>query len=305
VTAPHQRSRIAAGALAASLAVLLAACQPQARASTDTAVRVVATTTVFADLVQNVGGDLVSVTSLVPRGGDVHTYSARPADAQAVASAQLLVMNGLGLDDWLERIATNDSQPGTPLLKLGVGLPGVELLPGEVPGTQNPHLWMSVPYAELYVDRIAQALASVDPGHAQAYADHARAYEARLTKLDADIRAAIATLPAANRRIVTYHDAFPYFAREYGLTIVGVAVPAPGQDPSASEIADLIQAIQAAHVKAIFSEAQFPTRLVDQIAAETGASVVANLYDDSLGDQVDSYIAVMTWDVDQIVQALR
>jgi ABC-type Zn uptake system ZnuABC Zn-binding protein ZnuA len=270
------------------------------------ALRVVTTTTVFADLVRNVGGDLVEVTSLVPKGGDVHTFEPRPADIRAVAQSQLLVMNGLGLDDWLEGTMTNAAAAGTPLLKLGVDLPGVELLPGDQPDTQNPHLWLDVKYAELYVDRISSALASADPAHAARYEEQAMAYRDRLDALDASVRSKIETIPEANRTLVTFHDAFPYYARAYGITIVGVAVEAPGQDPSASETSALIAAIRDAGVKAIFSEAQFPTRLVDQIAAETGAKVVSNLYDDALGDPpISSYEAVITWDTDQLVGALR
>ncbi len=270
------------------------------------ALRVVTTTSVFADLVRNVGGDLVDITSLVPRGGDVHTFEPRPADVRAVAQAQLLVMNGLGLDDWLEDTMTNAAAVGTPLLKLGEDLPGVELLPGDQPDTQNPHLWLDVAYAELYVDRIGSALASADPAHAARYEEQAMAYRGRLDALDASVRSKIATIPEANRKLVTFHDAFPYYARAYGITIVGVAVRAPGQDPSAAETAALIAAIRDAGVKAIFSEAQFPTRLVDQIAVETGATVVSNLYDDALGDPpISSYEAVITWDTDQLVEALR
>jgi ABC-type Zn uptake system ZnuABC Zn-binding protein ZnuA len=267
---------------------------------------VVTTTSVFADMIRQVGGPNVTVTSLVPKGGDVHTFEPKPADVQAVAAAQLLVMNGLGLDDWLEKTITNAAVAGTPVVKLGVDLPGVTLLPGEDPGTQNPHLWMDVTYGEAYVDRIAAALEAADPADAPGFASRTTAYKARLAALDASIRTRIATIPEAGRRLVTFHDAFPYFAREYGITIVGVAVEAPGQDPSASYTAKLIDAIKAAGVKAIFSEAQFPTKLVDQLAAETGAKVVANLYDDSVGDPpVDSYEGVMNWDVDQLVGALH
>jgi ABC-type Zn uptake system ZnuABC Zn-binding protein ZnuA len=284
-----------------------AACAPLGGVqSSGGALTVVTTTTVFADMVENVGGNLVSVTSLVPKNGDVHTYDPKPADIRAVASARLLVMNGLGLDDWLEKAITNAAVTGTPLIKLAVDLPGVQLLPGEETGTQNPHLWMDVRYAELYVDRIEAGLAAVDPADATAFAEHASAYKSQLANLDGTIRAQIGTIPVANRKLVAFHDAFPYFAREYGITIVGVAVEAPGQDPSAGYTAQLIQAIKTAGVKAIFSERQFPTRLVDQLAAETGAKVVANLYDDALGDPpVTSYIALMQWDVDQLVGALR
>ena len=267
---------------------------------------VVTTTTVFADMVKQVGGSFVNVTSLVPKSGDVHTFEPKPADVTKVATAKLLVMNGLGLDDWLEKTITNASATGTPLVKLGVDLPGVELLPGEAAGTENPHLWMDVKYGELYVDRIVTALKSTDATHAAQYDTGAAAYKQRLESLDASVRTSIATIPPANRKLVVFHDAFPYYAREYGITIVGVAVEAPGQDPSAGDTAKLIQAIRAAGVKAIFSENQFPAKLVEQLASETGTTVVADLYDDALGDPpVTSYEAVITWDTDQLVKALK
>ncbi len=303
-----RHSSITPALVAALLVVVVAGgCAAAPGSSGDGADRigVVTTTTVFADLVANVGGDLVTVTSLVPKNGDVHTYSPRPSDVQAVANAQLLVMNGLGLDNWLEKTISSASRESTPLVKLGPGLSGVALLPGDEPGTENPHLWMDVRYAEGYVDEIVAALSRVDPGHAGTYRSQGDAYKAQLTTLDAWVRQQIATIPPANRKLVTFHDAFPYYAREYGITIVGVAVEAPGQDPSAAYTAQLIDAIRAAGVKAIFSEAQFPAKLMDQIASETGARVVSNLYDGSLGDPpVTSYEAMIRWDTQQLVDAL-
>jgi manganese/iron transport system substrate-binding protein len=269
-------------------------------------VNVVATTTVFADMVRNVGGSHVNVTSLVPKNGDVHTFEPRPSDVRAVANAQLLVMNGLGLDDWLERTITNASKEGTPLVKLAVDLPGIGLLPGEEPGTQNPHLFMDPLYTEQYVDRIAAGLKQVDPANSASYEFNATAYRATLKALDTWVRGQVATIPQANRKLVTFHDAFPYYAREYGITIVGVAVDAPGQDPSAGYTAKLVDAIRAAGVKAIFSESQFPAKLVQQLASETGTKVVANLYDDAIGDPpVTSYEEIIRWDTQQLVSALR
>jgi ABC-type Zn uptake system ZnuABC Zn-binding protein ZnuA len=311
---PSLRLSRAMGTRAALVVVVatglfVSACQASGASSVPGApapLKVVTTTTVFADMVRNVGGPAVDVTSLVPKNGDVHTFEPKPADVQAVAEAKVLFMNGLGLDDWLEKTISNAASSGTPLIKLAVDLPGVQLLPGEEPGTQNPHLWMDARDGELYVDRIVAALDAADPGDAGTFDARAATYKQRLEALDADIRAKIASIPAANRRLVTFHDAFPYYARAYGITIVGVAVEAPGQDPSASYTAQLIAAIKAAGVKAIFSESQFPTKLVDQIASETGATVVANLYDDALGDPpVTSYEAVITWDTDQLVKALR
>lgn len=299
------RSRLACAV--ALIPVLLAGCSSGPGNSPAPAGRlpVVTTTTVFADLVTNVGGDLVTVSSLAGKNVDVHTFAATPADIRTVSGARLLVMNGLGLDDWLENTITSAAAAGTPLVKLGVALPGVDLLPGEQPGTESPHLWMNVEYAKLYVDRIAGALKAADPAHAAEYDARAAAYQARLDRLDASVRAKIATIPEPNRKLVMFHDAFPYFARAYGITIVGVAVEAPGQEPSAAETVALIDAIKASGVKAIFSESQFPTKLVDQLAEETGAKVVADLYDDALGDPpVNSYEALITWDVDHLVAAL-
>lgn len=286
---------------------VLAACGPGPSSAPSGAARlpVTTTSTVFGDMIANVGGDLVEVTSIVPRDSDVHTFEPTPDALQAVSRARLIVMNGLGLDDWLAETITNAAAHDTPLVELAVDLPGVELLPGEEPGEQNPHLWMAVPYAIQYVDRIEAALVAADPAHANEYAAQADAYRARLEALDADVRARIATIPSQDRKLVTFHDAFSYFATAYGLEVVGVAVEAPGQDPSAGEIAALIEAIRASGVKAIFSESQFPTELVDRIASEAGATVVAELYDDSLGDPpISSYEAIINWDVDQLVEAL-
>jgi len=295
----------------AALVLLLAACGggssagPGGSGEPDGAIRVVTTSTVFADLVRNTGGERVSVTSLVPPGADVHTYQAAPDDLRAASKAQLFVMNGLGLDDWLEETLLSASSEA-PVLKLAEGLEGVELVPGEQAGEENPHLWMDVTYAELYVARIADGLIAADPVHAAEIEATAGAYRSKLHDLDGWVRDQVETIPAGDRKFVMFHDALPYFARAYGLTIVGVAVEAPGQDPSAGEIAALIDAIRASGAKAIFSEAQFPTALVDQLARETGATVVADLYDDSLGDDpVTSYEALIIWDVEKLVEALR
>ena len=291
------------------LGVLLAACngsQPSASpAGGDGTVSVVTTTTVFADLVRNVGGSYVTVTSLVPNGGDVHTYEPKPNDVRTIAGAQLLVMNGLGLDDWLLQTIGSASASGAPLVRLGVDLPGVQLLPGDTPDTQNPHLWMDAQYAELYVTKIEQALGQVDPAHSAEYTRQADDYRSQLDALDSQIQTAIGSVPEENRRVVTYHDAFPYYARAYGLTLIGVAVEAPGQEPSAQYAVQLVQAIRANNVKAIFSENQFPTQLVDTLAQETGTKVVSDLYDDALSQDVPSYVALMRWDTDQIVAALQ
>jgi manganese/iron transport system substrate-binding protein len=288
-------------------ALLLAACAGPAAPSPG-ALTVVTTTSVFADMVGRVGGDRVTVHSLVPRGADVHTFDPAPADAQAISSARLIVMNGLGLDDWLTGVVEDAGTANTPLLKLAESIPAAELIAADPAegGGANPHLWMAAKYGRAYAAQIAAGLAQIDPAGKATYDSNLASYDAELADLDTWIRAQFAPLSPESRRIVSFHDAFPYFAREYGLEVVGVVVPAPGQEPSAGEIAALIQAIRSSHVKAVLSEAQFDDRLVQTIAAETGAKVVSDLYDDSLGNPpVDSYVGLMKWDTDQLIQALQ
>jgi ABC-type Zn uptake system ZnuABC Zn-binding protein ZnuA len=292
--------------------LLLGACGPgtggsaspggDAGASPAGALEIVATTTVFADIVRNVGGDRVTVDSIIPAGAGPEDYEPKPADAQKLTDADLIVSNGVGLDGFLDKLIDAAGEGSVPRLVLGDGIP-----PIEVDGEPNPHFWLDPTLVSArYVPAIAAKLTALDAAGTATYAANAAAYTKKLEALDAANKTKIETIPSANRKLVTFHDAFPYFAREYGIAIVGVAVEAPGQDPSAAYTAKLIDAIKAAGVRAIFSEDQFPTKLVDQLAAETGAKVVANLYDDSVGDPpIDSYEAIMSWDVDQLVGALR
>lgn len=286
---------------------LLAACT--AGAGTPTAssgrIRVVTTTTVLADLVTQVGGDLVSVESLVPKGGEVHTFDPRPSDSTKLSEADLIVMNGLGLDDWLGRLAS-DAGATAEIVRLAEDLPGVTYLAKEGATGPNPHLWLNVAYARGYVERIAEALSRVAPADADAISAGATAYGRRLDTLDAWVRGRIAEIPVANRAIVSFHDALPYFANAYGLEVVGTVVDAPGQDPGAGQIADLVNTIKDAGVKAVFGESQFSPELVTAIAEEAGAGVVAGLYTDTLGDPpVDTFEGLIRWVTDRIVSALR
>ncbi len=269
------------------------------------AIEVVATTTVLADLVAQVGGTRVDVHSLVPKGGEVHTFDPTPADVERIAHASLIVRNGLGLDDWLTALV-EDAGTTAPLVAVGEGLPGVTYLEGEGgPGSVNPHVWMNVAYASKYVDAIQAALTAVDPGHGDEIAARATAYRAQLATLDGEIRDRLAAVPAADRSVVSFHDAFPYFADAYGLTIVGTVVGAPGQDPSAGAIGDLIREMRASGAQVIFSEAQFNDALVQAIAADAGAVVVNDLYDDTLGDApADTYAGMMRWNADRVIEAV-
>ena len=313
VPTPSLRLDINRRMLLAGLAaiVLTAACSARGGTSSDgtgnpEALDVVATTSVLADLVQQAGGSHVAASSLVPPGGEVHTFDPTPADIARVADADLIVTNGLGLDDWVADLA-RDSGTRAPVVVLGEELDGVTYLAGDGPeGTVNPHLWMDVGNAIRYAVRIGDELAKVDPANAEAYGSSTKAYTQGLTELDGWARDQIAAIPEARRKVVSFHDALPYFAEAYGLEIVGTVIDAPGQDPSAGEIADLIEAIRAAGATALFGEAQFNPELARTIAEETGITVVTDLYTDSLGDPpADSYEGLIRWDVDKVVEALQ
>lgn len=310
---PRRRPRAAAGrplviVMLAGLAAVAAACgQGSTPGPGSASVRVVATTTILADLVRQVGGARVEVASLVPPGGEVHTFDPSPSDARRLAEADLIVINGLGLDDWAEGLAEG-ADATAPLVHLAEGLDGVEPITGgdQEHGGVNPHLWLDVELARRYVAGIVDALAEVDPDGAAGYAAGAETYDRRLAELDGWILDQLGAVPEERRRVVSFHDAFPYYARAYGLEIEGTIVDSPGQDPSAGALADLVRAIRASGVSVILAEAQFSPELAATIAAETDATVVTDLYTDSVGDPpVDTYEAVLRWDTERIVEALR
>ena len=306
MTALDRLRRIVLGGLLV-IAVLVATACGSTGGGNDGRVKVITTTTIFADMVREIGGDRVSVESLVPKGGEVHTFDPTPGDIRRITEAEIAFRNGLGLDDWLASLI-EDAGTSAPLVALGNDLPGVTLIAGEEGSGEavNPHLWMNVAYGSLYAERIAAELTKVDPEGATAYRNGLAAYQARLADLDAYARDQLGAIPEANRNVVSFHDAFPYFAAAYGLTIDGTIVDAPGQDPSAGAIAALVQAIRDHGVKAIFSEAQFNPDLAQTIANETGATIVSSLYTDTVGDAPqDTYESMMRWNVDQVVAALR
>jgi zinc/manganese transport system substrate-binding protein/manganese/iron transport system substrate-binding protein len=263
----------------------------------------VATTTVFADIVRNVGGDRVSVTSIVPAGAGPEDYEPKPDDAKKLADADLIVSNGVGLDDFLDKLIVAAGEGAATRLVLGDGIPTID-----IDGEPNPHFWLDPSLvADHYVPSIATALTKVDPAGAATYQANAASYVAQVTAMDAANKTAIATIPEANRKLVTFHDAFPYFAKHYGFELIGVILANVGQEPSASELAALVEKVKAAGVKAVFSEAQFSPELAHTLAQEAGiTSVVTTLYNDTVGPPpTDTYLKMMAWNVDEIVKSLR
>jgi ABC-type Zn uptake system ZnuABC Zn-binding protein ZnuA len=298
------RNRIRIGGSALLLALVLAACggnSPSGNANAG-ALKVVTTTTVFADIVRQVGGTRVAVTSIIPSGVGPEDYEPRPDDARKLADAQLVVSNGVGLDGFLDRLIASAGE--APLrLVLGDGIPTLT-----VDGEANPHFWLDPTLVKrYYLPAIAAKLIELDPDGRADYEANARSYGRELDALDAQLKDELAQIPTASRKLVTFHDAFPYFARHYDFELIGVILANVGQEPTASELAALVEKVRGAGVRAVFSEAQFSPELTQTLADEAGVrTVVTTLYNDALGPApANTYLGLMRWDVDQIVAALR
>lgn len=288
------------------LALLAAA----ASAAAAPPIRAVATTSVFADFVAQVGGERVEVYALVPAGADPHTFEPTPKEARQLATADLLFMNGLGYEAWLAKFLQSAGGPGLRIVTLSEGLvplPGATFTPddghGHGPGG-DPHFWLDVRYAMHYVRRIEEALTGADPEGADYYRARAAAYIAELEALDRWFAEQIAQIPPENRVVLTYHSAFAYMAARYGLTLHGVVVQNPDREPSSRELAALIQDVRRLGIKAIFAEPQINPRFAQTLAAETGIRV-ATLYSDALSDAVPTYVDMMRHNAHALVEALR
>jgi zinc/manganese transport system substrate-binding protein/manganese/iron transport system substrate-binding protein len=300
----------------AGLVALVAACAPSAPpAGTSPGANppagkivVVGTTTQVTSLASVVGGDAVNVIGLLHAGIDPHEFEPTPGDVQTMAKAQLIVENGVGLETWLNKIVEN-SGTKAPIVDSSKGVTIRNGDPNEPSG--DPHIWHAVPNVIVMTDNIRDGLAQVDPPHADYYRANAAAYDKKLGDLDHYIQTQIATVPPANRKFVTNHDAFGYYVDRYGLTYVGSIIPSmdTSYEPSAKELANLEGAIKAQGVKAIFTETSVNPSLAQQIAGDAGVKVVDGaLYGDSLGgpgsgaDTVDGMLKVNT---DIIVSNLK
>jgi ABC-type Zn uptake system ZnuABC Zn-binding protein ZnuA len=264
---------------------------------------VVTTMTVLADLVAQVGGDKVQVKALVPPGGEAHTYQPTPEDIKSVAGATIVFYNGAHLEEWIDETIRSAGKSTLPIVVLSDGLPVIQ----ESDGEPNPHLWLDVANAKAYVERIRDSLSKVDGANAGYYADRARSYLAELDELDKWILAEVERIPRVQRKLVTFHDAFPYFAKRYGFTLIGVLTSSPGKDPSARDLTILARRIKQEQIRGVFAEAQFNPKALEVLARDTGVRVVTNLYSDSLssGPEANSYIALMRHNVTEIVKALK
>ncbi|ABE38083.1 zinc ABC transporter substrate-binding protein [Rhodopseudomonas palustris] len=267
----------------------------------DDRIGVVASFSILGDFVRNVGGDRVAVTTLVGPTGDVHVYTPSPRDAKRVADARLVVVNGLGLEGWLPRLVQSSGGKAT----IVTATKGVKTR--KLGSEADPHGWQSVTNAKVYVSNIRDALVAADPAGAAAYRANADAYLAKLDALDREVRDAAAKIPAAARKVISSHDAFGYFADSYDIAFIAPQGVSTESEVSARDVARIITQIRTSKIPAVFLENISDPRLIQRIAAETGARIGGTLYSDSLtaenGD-APTYIDMVRHNIRTLTSAL-
>ncbi len=299
-----RRALLAAFALASALAAGALHAAP---------LEVVASFSILGNLVSEVGGERVAVTTLVGPDADAHNYQPRPSDARRLGAAKLVVANGLGFDGWVERLAKSAGYKG----RLLVASTGIEpLANAETSGhahdhdepAVDPHAWQDVRNVVRYVDNIASALAEADPAGAAAYRANAARYSAELTSLDETIRQTFAAIPRERRKVVSSHDAFGYFGHAYDLRFLAAVGISNQSEPSASGIAQLIRQLRREKVPVVFVESISDPRLVERIRKESGARLGGTLYSDALSGPngpAPTYIAMMRHNLRTLMEGLE
>ena len=310
------RRRFLGAAAAAFLGGMLPVGRAVAVVAPGTKPKVVATFSILGDWARVVGGTDIDETTLVGPDGDPHEYEPVPADSVAVGRADVILENGLALEHWLDKLCTAADATGMRVVVTnGIDVRHVPQGEGDRPNgkddDRDPHAWQSVRDAELMVDHIRDALVQVDPAHAAGYASRAAAYQRQLEALDRYAMQQVHSIPANHRKLVTSHDAFGYFGQRYGMDVSRSAlesVTTEAADPSAQQIAAVVDQIKASGVPVIFLENIQNPKLINQLAAEAGVTVGPPLYSDALGKPGtggDTYLKMMRSNVDALARALR
>jgi zinc/manganese transport system substrate-binding protein len=298
-------------------ALLLAACSGTTQPDSGK-FNIVATHSILGDAVANIGGNKIELNVLVPAGGDAHTFEPSPQDSAKINNANLLFETGLEFETWLDDMYTaSGSQATRIVVSDGIQPREIEEHHDEeskeehAHGQHDPHIWQSVSNWIIAVQNIRDALVKADPANTETYTANADAYIAKLQTLDTYIFDQVRTLPEERRKLITSHDALGYFADRYGFEIIGTAITPTSTetaDPSAQEIAALIEEIKAVGVPAIFAENVHNPKLMEQIANEAGVILAPSLYTDALGEPAsegDTYLNMMRYNIDVIVTALK
>jgi zinc/manganese transport system substrate-binding protein len=288
---------------------LIPAARPQTARNGGT-FGVVASFSILRDMAANVGGSRVAVTALVGPGGDAHVYAPTPADARTVSAARLIVVNGLGFEGWMDRLVQASATPAAVIVASAGVVPRHAGDRGGAGNTTSldPHAWQSVHSAEIYVSNIRDGLIRADPPGRTTYEANAAAYLQELASLDADIRRAVAAIPSGRRKVITTHDAFGYFAADYGIAFFAAQGLSSETEPSARDVARIIRTVREQNIPALFFENAVDPRLLRRIAAETGARIGGTLFSDTLttaAGPAPTYVDMMRHNIREIADALR
>lgn len=318
LTSCRDIARVGADSLLTLLAALLLGCAPaggaaEPAADTEGKLRVASTVSPITSLAENIGGDRIALTGIVPEGTNSHTFEPPPSLAATLAAADLFIANGLFLEEPTIELARANLKPGGVILTLGDRAISEEewvfdfSFP-EADRQPNPHLWTAPHLGLKYAELIREELAELDPENAAYYGANYDRLKVRIEDLDGRIEAAVATIPPGNRKLLTYHDSFPHFGPRYGLEIIGAVQPSDFTEPSAREVAALIDQVRDTGTPAIFGSQVFPSPVMEQIAREAGVEFVDKLRDDDLpgqpGDAEHSYLGLIVADARIIVTAL-
>ena len=275
--------------------------------------QVVTTVAPITSIVANIAGDRADVHGVIPEGEDSHTFEPKPSVAALMSRADVVFVNGLKLEDATQEIAEENVAEGSEVIELGTLTIGpdeyiYDFSFPEDGGKPNPHLWTNPPMAKCYAAIAASAMSRADPANADHYVKNYLAYATRIDELDQLMIEATAGMPARNRALLTYHDAYAYFAAHYGWTIIGAVQVSSFEDPTPREVTDLVKQIRATRVPAIFGSEVFPSPLLQQLATETGVEYVDTLRDDDLpgapGGPDHSYLGLMKFDLVTMVESL-
>jgi ABC-type Zn uptake system ZnuABC Zn-binding protein ZnuA len=276
-------------------------------------IRVVTTVAPITSVAENIGGTRIDLEGVVPEGTNSHTFEPPPSIVGAIEDADLIIINGLQLEEPTLELAEANKRDETVILLVGDGAISEEeyrydfSFP-ESEGKPNPHLWPNPDLTRSYASQIRDALTDLDPANSDYYSANYDAYSARLDALHAAMLEATATVPEENRRLLTYHDSWAYWAPVYGFEVIGAIQPSNFSEPSAGEVADLIDQVEEAGVPAIFGSEVFPSDVLETIASESGAEYVDDLRDDDLpgdpGEELHSYLGLMVRNMQIMIPAL-
>jgi len=264
-------------------------------------VKVVSTFSILGDMVQNIGGNNIELTTLVGANGDGHVYEPTPADAKSVAAAEVVFVNGLGFEGWIDRLVKASGYKG----KVIIATKGIKDLKFE--GELDPHAWQDLSNGRIYIKNIKNALIDIDPKNSDLYKKNFIAYDKILESMDKSTKEKFADIPKKNRKVITSHDAFLYFGRAYGIDFRSPVGVTTESEPSAGELAALITEMREDEIKALFAENITDPRLIKQLAREVNAQIGGTLYSDALSDNsepANTYINMFKYNVNELATIL-